>query len=462
MNRFLNYRSLDMNRKSQQFFEKCKGINIGADVEDKALDNIRARVVQFMESPTFLLPERKSLWDTGLTLLRRMRISSMRTKEFTIVTAVLVIFFASSLMAFAERAYPGHPLYGVKVTINETLLGFNAVSSEQRLNWGVRKIERRLDELHYLQDTKAVFENETAVYPSELIDQEVNKVLSLSGSVDPYVAMKEFSQLETYFRAYEEEIYGYPGSDADGMKNEENHDKRPADLLAVYRKKAESVRTELEKTSVEQIVKVDAVVDPFYVAEATSNVKQVEKLISKNRSKISEELHNFFDENLTSIDILIANATTAFHDGNYAASVDLAGRAYRDSQRLRIILEEGLDYHLYLVPEDQTTREHIDDESMMIDTDATDDEEASESEESDDENNDGDDGDTNTNADEPNGSDDDTADLTNEKNEANDTGHDEQPSSESEKQNHHNNNDDLSQDSDVIPVIDDDKNLPVV
>lgn len=68
--------------------------------------------------------------------------------------AVLLLLGASGggLVYAAEKALPGDALYGVKIHVNEVLgASFNNDTPEERAQWAVRRLERRMEELRRLE-----------------------------------------------------------------------------------------------------------------------------------------------------------------------------------------------------------------------------------------------------------------------------------------------------------------------
>ncbi|MEK7460562.1 MAG: hypothetical protein AAB628_03380 [Patescibacteria group bacterium] len=104
---------------------------------DSEKASIRQELIRYAEAhPASYVPHAKSPFSFH-----------MRSKRVLSGTVLLGILLGGSLSFAAETALPGNILYPIKVNINEPARGALLVSEQEKADWDMRLVERRLAEI---------------------------------------------------------------------------------------------------------------------------------------------------------------------------------------------------------------------------------------------------------------------------------------------------------------------------
>jgi hypothetical protein len=133
-----------------------------AAIKSQLLHYVKAHPVNTDEFPTHLS---SSLFS----------INNFRNKKTLSAFVIGGLLLGSSVSFASERAVPGDILYSVKIHINEQVLDAIAVTPQAKADWGVRKVERRLEEVEKLAVTPSV-SREIKIATEENFNASVNKV----------------------------------------------------------------------------------------------------------------------------------------------------------------------------------------------------------------------------------------------------------------------------------------------
>lgn len=91
---------------------------------------------------------RETLWDKFVDVINSSII------RVPVTAALIFVVGTGALAAAAENALPGDPLYAVKISITEPLLGtFRRTSTKENVEWSMHLLERRLDEAEAIATT---------------------------------------------------------------------------------------------------------------------------------------------------------------------------------------------------------------------------------------------------------------------------------------------------------------------
>ena len=169
-----------MDKGFKQFFREAREIKLGQ--EEKA--QTRERLYQFMRSNP--LPEIPKIP------------MSVLFKRYAFAFTVLLIILGSSGISFAaERSTPDSLLYPIK-HLNERIAGSFMLSEKTKLQWEIRKVERRLEEAEKLAARESL-KTKHIVYLEEDFEKRAQIVNSKIAEFELQNRMADAAEFSSYF-----------------------------------------------------------------------------------------------------------------------------------------------------------------------------------------------------------------------------------------------------------------------
>ncbi|OGM97677.1 MAG: hypothetical protein A2735_03705 [Candidatus Yanofskybacteria bacterium RIFCSPHIGHO2_01_FULL_41_21] len=143
-----------MDKNSLNIFNKVELVKLSSIEKEK----MRAELLLFTEkhpvrnvdSIRHILQERSKSYISSfveILTLKKILINKLQPMPIILIIALLV---GGGTSFAAESALTGDVLYPVKVSVNEEVRGWFAVSSEAQAKWDARRVERRLEEAEKL------------------------------------------------------------------------------------------------------------------------------------------------------------------------------------------------------------------------------------------------------------------------------------------------------------------------
>ena len=144
-----------MERIIKQLKNAAKDTRLSA-VEKAAIKNILLQYVKShpVRSNARGIPAASN--GTGPVLVSPFNLNNFRNKKTLSAFVIGGLLFGSTVSFAAENTVPGDALYPIKIHINEQVLGAIAITPQAQADWGVRKAERRLEEVEKLAILPAV------------------------------------------------------------------------------------------------------------------------------------------------------------------------------------------------------------------------------------------------------------------------------------------------------------------
>lgn len=155
--------------------------------------------------------ERQQFVKGNRSILSPFQINNLRSKKTMPILVILGLLMGGSASFAAENALPGDVLFPVKVHVNESVRGAVAVTSKAKAEWGIRLVERRLEEVEKLV-TKTDVSEETRQIAStnlgEYTERVHGRIAKFEEDDDSDDAILTAGELADLLRAHEEVLVG--------------------------------------------------------------------------------------------------------------------------------------------------------------------------------------------------------------------------------------------------------------
>jgi len=169
-----------MDKGFKQFFKEAREIKLGQEEKTQ----IRERLYQFIESNP--LPE-----------IPKIPMSVLFRKYASAFIALLVILGGSGMSFAAEGSTPDSLLYPIK-HFNERIAGSFMFSDRTKLQWEIRKVERRLEEAEKLA-AKESLKTRHIVYLEEDFEERAQIVNSKIAELELQNKMADAAEFSSHF-----------------------------------------------------------------------------------------------------------------------------------------------------------------------------------------------------------------------------------------------------------------------
>jgi len=235
-----------------------------------------------------------------------------------IVALLLIIVVGGGVGYAAEDALPGDALYSVKVHVNEEISGLLAFSQEEKADWQIQRVERRLKETEKLalqgSLNKQISETITVNFENHVNDASQH-IAVLEAQGDVYTAEDLNSRLESSLRAHEkvfevlvrdneavETVFEEVSQQIDtitntGIQIEEKISQevlRKPNGTSITEEKFKSVTNDLLKAR-QAVAEINRSLGPESVVHAEQQLELAENIIDQGNAKIdSDELQEAF------------------------------------------------------------------------------------------------------------------------------------------------------------------------
>lgn len=239
----------------------------------------------------------------------------------TIVIVLVAVVFGST-SAYAEKAIPGDPLYGMKVNINEKVAGVFSITKEEKAEWQERLVERRLDEATKLVSDNKFTEKERVILENQIKSQiEVfsTNVKELSLKSSESITSKDLNtRLQASLQAYKSVL------DTLSTNNTINADTKSQAVILLTTIDSGSViandnKIEMASTTVD--TGVDSASALTKKADASSALSSVKLLYQKDKLKLSLTKQKEIDSNLAVAENYILEGDKYITSGDYTNAI---------------------------------------------------------------------------------------------------------------------------------------------
>ncbi len=149
---------------------------------------VRAHAMYLMMNTPTTAPVSKSIFQRGVYLGLRIALSSF----------LFFVFIGGTVSAVADSALPGDPLYAFKLNVNEEVKGFFQKTPEEKVAYGAKRVETRVNEIKTLAASKTLTKAKQATVQKALDAhiKELSTDLSALSSASPTTALSVTTDLE--------------------------------------------------------------------------------------------------------------------------------------------------------------------------------------------------------------------------------------------------------------------------
>jgi len=327
-----------MDKGFKQLFEEARKLKLG--LEEKT--QIREKLFQFMKS-------------NPLSETPRIPITALLRRYAVAFTALLIIIGGSGMSVAAEGSTPDSILYPIKKHFNERAKDYLVFSDKAKLQWEIRKVERRLEEAEKLAAKESLraehmkyleedFEKRAQIVNSKIAEFELQKKM---------IDAAEFSShFETSLRAHDYILTKIiasktiPGETEPLVLNV----RAKTNMASRLRVKTESAILDQEPRGIMMLAEEElpvsntsgldlAVQERLNIAE--ENIIKVEEMLQK--ANLDQENREELQRKIDWAKELIEQGSTHLEDGVISKSFLLVQQADRIVLEIDIILERYLD-----------------------------------------------------------------------------------------------------------------------
>ncbi len=206
--------------------------------------HIRAHLAHIMQQESVY---RHSLLQRGIYHGLRIALSSF----------LFFIFIGGTISAVADNALPGDPLYAFKLNVNEEVKGFFQNTPQEKVAYGAKRVENRVNEIKTLAESKTLTKAKQATVQKALDTHIKNLSVDLNtlSAVAPNAALSATTSLEETLKANKLVIENTENSD--GSNNDAaliavdaTIQKVSDQEVIIISKEVDAITTEVEATSI--------------------------------------------------------------------------------------------------------------------------------------------------------------------------------------------------------------------
>lgn len=297
---------------------------------------MRTRLIDFMNVHPSLSTKRPALSSFFFEMF------SVRLLANALPAAlVLALVVGGSISFAAEGALPGDLLYPVKVSVNESVRGAIAISSEAKTEWNSELIERRLQEAEELANEGKLDEDTRSEIESNIETHFADIETRISAEGDNDRAAEVSSRLETALRGHEQILLEISKGGGKGESitlaakvAASLEDVSEAEALAqTLRSKAEAI----SKTRTEAEISVSSRVNGQMKKSAENSLRSAEKRISEARKLLKKNKATLNAEISAQIEAQMQAAEESITEGKTRVEAEASGEAFvlfQEAQRL--------------------------------------------------------------------------------------------------------------------------------
>ncbi|MEK7669252.1 MAG: DUF5667 domain-containing protein [Patescibacteria group bacterium] len=142
-----------MNKDFQDIFNRAEQVKLSSDEKKKMWGNLELFIakhsVRNATGLRHLLQERSKSYISAFAEILTLKPLISKLQPMAIIL-IIALFVGGGTSFAAESALPGDILYPIKVSVNEEVRSFVAISNEAQAEWDARRAERRLEEAEKL------------------------------------------------------------------------------------------------------------------------------------------------------------------------------------------------------------------------------------------------------------------------------------------------------------------------
>lgn len=286
-----------------KLFKKIKEIRLNKTDKKAVRDNL---VLFMKEHPSVISEDRGRLTSyTRSNSFFPLSVNKLILKPMPIII-ILALMIGSGTSLAAQGAMPGDVLYPVKLSVNERVASWVAVSDEAQADWEVRVATRRLQEAEELSSEGRLDAKALATIEAKFdahADKVSDRIEEFKAKEDFEAAIEVASNFEVSLRAHEKILshMGEEGSVASKVRIEiEGTNKDRVEVEThLYGKASGSDSAEgklkAAKNKIEEVKKfierVKASLGAEAVVEAEARLKIAEGLVAKSEAKIQAKAY---------------------------------------------------------------------------------------------------------------------------------------------------------------------------
>ena len=216
-----------MNKYFQNIFNKVEQVKLSSIEKEEMRASLELFAIKHpvrnADTTRLLLQERSKSYISAFAEMLTLKPLISKLKPMPIILIIALLIGGGTSFA-AEGALPGDVLYPIKVSVNEEVRSFVAISNEAQAKWDARRAERRLEEAEKLAaegrlnaetraDIESRFESHTKAFEEQTkkIESKQNTKTSLEINSDFEASLKTHAQVLTQIAAEKAEVRGEVG-----------------------------------------------------------------------------------------------------------------------------------------------------------------------------------------------------------------------------------------------------------
>ena len=341
-----------MNKYFQNIFNKTEQVKLSSIEKEEMRANLELFAIKHhvrnADTVRLLLQEGSKSYISAFVEMLTLQPLISKLKPMPIILIIALLIGGGTSFA-AEGALPGDVLYPIKVSVNEEVRSFVAISAEAQAKWDARRAERRLEEAEKLAaegrlnaetraDIESRFEGHTKAFEvqTKKIESKQNTKISLEINSDFEASLKTHAQVLTQIAAEKSEIRGEVG------------------LLLI------EVRTRLNATAKARSnveAEVSAKTDGEFkssaegkLGAAENKISEVRNFIGRVKASISANASVQAEAKLRAAEEIVARGKVEMEAQTYGKAFASFQEAIRIAQeaKLLVVTEERIDLEIKL------------------------------------------------------------------------------------------------------------------
>lgn len=256
----------------------------------------------------------------------------------TVVIVLVAIVFGST-SAYAEKAIPGDPLYGMKVNVNEKVAGIFSISKEDKAEWQERLVERRLDEATKLISQNNLSEEKRIVLDTQIksqIDVFSTSVKELSLNDSNAANSKDLNtRLQASLDAYKSVLNTFS---TNSNINTDNKSQAVYLITTIDSSSAIVNDNKAQMASTELVPSVDQASAISKKDDAANALSSIKLLYQKDKLKLSINTQTNIDTKLAASENFIQEGDKYISNSDYTNAISQFTSAISTIDEVRLLL----------------------------------------------------------------------------------------------------------------------------
>lgn len=326
----------------EPILEKIKKAKDEIKLDPKKKAEIKVYLSKIIEADKFVRNGEISRQLTGT----KSNIFKLNYKPMPIYAVIAVIaLLGGGTTVAAENSLPGDLLYPIKIGLNEEIRAAFTFDAEAKTDWEIRRAERRLEEASELS-AKGNLDADSRVKIEENFEAHAERVSARIEDMEARGNIESASDLASRFeislRVHQGiltslDVQGEAKAEVQSLETSVN-----SALNTAINIRAEA-ETKIGASGSQTEIKTAA---DSRVESATHIITSVRTQLENRKADLSAAAYAEAETQLKVAESLIIEAKAQTASENYAESYALASQATRITEKVRLIVESGLELNL--------------------------------------------------------------------------------------------------------------------